>query len=105
MIDEVSQVIKIISAIKSQAAACPLHAVSNDLTRLRFGGAGGFPWQVRVLRVPRLSLAVQTTGHPPARPELSQPVPRLSALARAEAAQPQGPTRTGRQADRPPSAV
>jgi hypothetical protein len=66
MIDEVSQVIKIISANKSQAAACPLHAVSSDLTRLRFGGAGGFPWQVRVLRVPRLSLAVQTTAHTPA---------------------------------------
>src|SRR5437879_4473367 len=37
--------------------ACPFRAVSRKLTRLRLGGPGGLPRQVRV---PRLALAVLT---------------------------------------------
>ena len=48
-------------------AACPLHEVSYEITRLRSEGALSFAWQVGVLRLP---LAVQTRARIPARQDL-----------------------------------
>src|SRR4051812_42917532 len=61
-------------------AACPRYAVSSDLTRLWFGGVGGFPCQVRI---PRLARAVRTRAHSPARPELSPSATLMSDRAGA----------------------
>src|SRR5258708_24173840 len=89
-----------------RVAGCPFPAVSSELTRLRFGGPGGRPCQ---LRVPRLTPALLTTAHNPARPQLSPAASPLNAGSGAgsaqqrRAARTRGAARTRRQADRPAS--
>src|SRR5215210_6257164 len=93
-----------IQASTARMAACPVHAVSSDLTRLRLDGAGGFPGQERV---PRLARAVPTRAHTPARPALTPPaLQRSDRTGAGPAATIQGGgIRYRRQADPLPSAA
>src|SRR4029077_13859183 len=91
-----------VNETSGRVAACPRHAVSSDLTRLRFGRTGGLPCQGCVARFSR---AVPTRAHSPTRLGRAPPECPLTAGSRVGAAQPEGSTRPRRQADQPASAA